>query len=654
MREKNSCPRIASINRTKRLKSTEFSVRAAQILAELSQFFENTRETLLKQRGEHGHWDGELASSALSTATAVIAIDLFIRAEDSRKGSMNSESLQLLVTRGLEWLSKTQNKDGGWGDTILSKSNISTTALVWAAFAGSNEQYSSSIQRCEAWLRQTAGGIEPSILAKAIVKRYGADHTFSVPILTTLVIRNRLGSTVDAWKLVPQLPFELAAFPHQWYARLKLPVVSYALPALIAIGQVKHRHRPSRNPLMRVIRNLTRQRTLRVLQSIQPPSGGFLEATPLTSFVVMSLIGAGNANHVVTGLGIEFLNRSVRDDGSWPIDTNLATWVTTLAVNALGTADTTNCSLPLQESAQILNWLVSQQYRDVHPYTNAAPGGWAWTDLTGGVPDSDDTPGSLLALWWLAGPDAVDSASAGVKWLLDLQNSDGGMPTFCRGWGVLPFDRSSADLTAHALRAWSVWCDLIPKQLQRRIPAAMNRGLRFLAKVQRRDGAWAPLWFGNQHVPTEENLTYGTSRVLIALATISETVLQPSAISPDLNAATMWMISAQNADGGWGGDLGTPSSIEETALAVESLCAVLTKELSKQTTERPSNIENITNSIKTGLRWLAETTQLGREFAPSPIGFYFAKLWYYEKLYPIVYTLAAVGRALSLGKIIPR
>ena len=41
----------------------------------------------------------------------------------------------------------------------------------------------------------------------------------------------------------------------------------------------------------------------------------------------------------------------------------------------------------------------------------------------------------------------------GVKWLLDLQNRDGGWPTFCRGWGKLPFDRSGADLTAHALRA---------------------------------------------------------------------------------------------------------------------------------------------------------------------------------------------------------
>ena len=40
--------------------------------------------------------------------------------------------------------------------------------------------------------------------------------------------------------------------------------------------------------------------------------------------------------HAVVGKGVEFLKGSVRKDGSWPIDTNLASWVTTLAVNSLG------------------------------------------------------------------------------------------------------------------------------------------------------------------------------------------------------------------------------------------------------------------------------------------------------------------------------
>ena len=42
----------------------------------------------------------------------------------------------------------------------------------------------------------------------------------------------------------------------------------------------------------------------------------------------------------------------------------------------------------------------------MHPYTNADPGGWAWTNLPGGVPDADDTPGAILALLQLRPDDS--------------------------------------------------------------------------------------------------------------------------------------------------------------------------------------------------------------------------------------------------------
>ena len=69
--------------------------------------------------------------------------------------------------------------------------------------------------------------------------------------------------------------------------------------------------------------------------NIQPSNGGFLEAVPLTSFVVMALGATGKKDSVVIKKGVRFLLYSLRADGSWPIDTNLATWVTTLSINAL-------------------------------------------------------------------------------------------------------------------------------------------------------------------------------------------------------------------------------------------------------------------------------------------------------------------------------
>ena len=85
----------------------------------------------------------------------------------------------------------------------------------------------------------------------------------------------------------------------------------------------------------------------------------------------------------------------MRPDGSWPIDTNLATWVTTLSINALAAAGELD---QLDRKDELRDWLLKQQYKKRHPYTGADPGGWAWTDLPGGVPDADDTPGAILAM----------------------------------------------------------------------------------------------------------------------------------------------------------------------------------------------------------------------------------------------------------------
>ena len=533
--------------------------------------------SLLGEMNERGHWTGELSSSALSTATAVVALR-----------AMGVD--ETLVANGVRWLSENQNADGGWGDTPSSKSNLSTTALCWAATGDA---------RAEAWLG------DKRTLPERIAARYGKDRTFSVPILMTLAIAGRV-----EWHTIPKLPFELAAVPHRLWGAIRLPVVSYALPALIAIGQAIQFHAPSWNPL----RPLAKNKTLRVLETLQPSNGGFLEATPLTSFVTMALASCGLGSNIVAQRGVAFLRASVRADGSWPIDTDLATWTSTLAVKALPPG-----ALKPEQRLTLREWLLGQQWNRTHPYTHAAPGGWAWTDLPGGVPDADDTPGALLALLRLGivDPQITAAGTAGVKWLLGLQNRDGGIPTFCRGWGTLPFDRSSPDLTAHTIRAWREWRKIVPCDLK--VERGIQRAREFLIKQQRPDGSWLPLWFGNEHVTDEANPLYGTAHVVAAFRELGD---------PEIaRRGEGWIAAAQNEDGGWGGDKGAPSSVEETALAVEAL--VLTGH---------------TAATKRGVDWLCARVENGEWRTPSPIGFYFAKLWYHERLYPQIWTVAALAK----------
>lgn len=601
---------------------------------------------LLGERGPNGAWTGELSSSALSTATAITALSLFARGDPAGANRWHE-----LIRRGAAWLVRHQNADGGWGDTIRSFSNISTTMLVWSALGlrrDDDPAVATSLAAADTWLTRAAGSLDPERLVTAIEHRYGSDRTFSIPILTMGALCGRLGAGRDAWRHVQPLPFELAALPQSWFGALQLPVVSYALPALIAIGQVRHGLGPAGNPVLHRLRNLCRGRTLAKLRQLQPDGGGFLEATPLTSFVTMSLAALGQYDDPVVQRGVAFIAASIRPDGSWPIDTNLATWVTTLAVNAITPAGTT-CPLADADRHALRAWLMGQQFRQVHPYTLAAPGGWAWTDLPGGVPDADDTPGAILALHRLAPDDPTVRApiEAGVRWLLDLQNRDGGIPTFCRGWGRLPFDRSSPDITAHAIRAWAEARNNLSLSVASRVDSALRRAVSFLQRSQRADGAWVPLWFGHQEDPADENPLYGTARVLPALREVEASTGVSSAPCPEVSAsldrAQDWLVARQNPDGGWSGAPGAASSLEETALALEALTHAWTRPHLA-----PPERTALQRAITHGGAWLCDTIEHGRWQTPAPIGFYFAKLWYFERLYPLIFATGALHRLARL------
>ena len=621
----------------------------------MEQAIDRLRSDLVLLKGSSNHWTGSLSTSALSTATAVSALsisrDQFQKSpwpiEKGLSGDRYSPGRwDELIESGSGWLSRSQNADGGFGDTDRSLSNIATTLLVLAAWqlAGHNSRYSAKIaaardyvERCGSW--------------DGLRKRYGKDKTFVVPIMANCA----LAGLAD-WGAIPTLPFEAAALPQSWYRFVQLPVVSYAIPALVAIGQAQYFHRPPRNPIARMVRAAARKPTLRVLARMQPTSGGYLEAVPLTSFVLMSLASIGHGDSRVAVESRKFIVDSVLEDGSWPIDTNLATWVTSLA--AANFFDATE----IMEWDRTIDWLLSCQHRERHAFTGAEPGGWGWTNLSGAVPDSDDTPAALIALrkWLLNSVAArfklgdessildesrrlrvLTAARTGCRWLIRLQNRDGGWPTFCRGWGTLPFDRSGSDLTAHAIRALSSWKEILEidkgfKGLDR----ALERGWAYLEKHQKPDGSWLPLWFGNQDREEEDNPIYGTGRVLLCYSQCERTA------DPAFQRGLAFLLASQNADGGWGGGKNShypgsdrtfwsaSSTIEETSVALEGILS-------------GGGTNDCANSIMRAVNWLCDGIRQEHHLVSQPIGFYFARLWYHEKMYPLVFSLGALKRGLE-------
>ena len=580
---------------------------------------------LLAERGDCPYWTGHLSSSALATAVAVFALK-----------KVDPEAYADQISDGIRWMAENINEDGGWGDTIRSFSNISTTLLCWSALNDENSpEVLSTVANCEKWIAHYCGSLNPDDIAQAVYQRYDNDRTFSAPIMTVCALSGRLGQGKAAWKHVARLPFELSIFPHSMYSMLGLPVVSYALPALIAIGQVGHRYRPTANPVSWLIRQMAIGKSLKKLTQIQPINGGFLEAVPLTAFVVSSLASKGLAAHEVVHKGVEFIIGSQRADGSFPIDTDLAIWLTTLSVNALSDSGNLDKLDHIQKD-DLLNWLVGCQYKETHPYTNSPPGGWGWTDKPGSVPDADDTSGAILALCSLMDSDtelkdsiAITSITNGCIWLLGLQNKDGGIPTFCRGWGKLPFDRSCCDITAHAIAAWSSSLKyLSDDKLKQQINDAIGRALEYLRSQQNyREGFWLPLWFGNQHMPDDSNPVYGTSRVVSGIRYAPQEFRY--LVYPMLEKSAQWLAAilcdSEKISS-------TFNSLEEVALvvhAIEKASEILPMEKEKKT-------QKLHDAIKQGRTYLTDK----QDMPASPIGFYFAKLWYYEELYPLIFQAA--------------
>jgi squalene-hopene/tetraprenyl-beta-curcumene cyclase len=54
--------------------------------------------------------------------------------------------------------------------------------------------------------------------------------------------------------------------------------------------------------------------------------------------------------------------------------------------------------------------------------------------------------------------------------------------------------------------------------------------------------------------------------------------------------------------------------------------------------------------VSRGVNWLLEATNGGAHTPATPIGLYFARLWYSEELYPTIFALNGLGTCLSQAR----
>jgi squalene-hopene/tetraprenyl-beta-curcumene cyclase len=320
-------------------------------------------------------------------------------------------------------------------------------------------------------------------------------------------------------------------------------------------------------------------------------------------------------------------------------------WDTALTLNALAEAGLGGENPAVKRAAR---WLLEREVRQLGDWSATNPGvepsGWFFEYRNCFYPDIDDTAMVLMALartGQTATQPGRPAAERGLRWLLAMQNKDGGWAAFDRNikreiLTRVPFadhnamlDPSCPDITARVLEALGYFgFGTHHPQVQ--------KALAFLEATQESPGYWPGRW--------GVNYLYGTWQVLTGLASIGYDMGQPL-----VRRATAWLKEVQQASGGWGescrsyedptfAGLG-PATASQTAWALMGLLAAGQADCA----ETRAGIEYLLNTQQAGGDWQEEQFT-GTGF---PKVFYL-KYHMYSLYFPLM-ALARYARAVKSG-----
>jgi squalene-hopene/tetraprenyl-beta-curcumene cyclase len=292
-------------------------------------------------------------------------------------------------------------------------------------------------------------------------------------------------------------------------------------------------------------------------------------------------------------------------------------------------------------------WLLDKQILDYGDWMvknkDATPGGWAFEYENRFYPDVDDSAVVVMGLSQIKLPNEAQKQQAIARclnWIASMQCKPGGWAAFDRDndqdWiNLIPYgdlkamiDPNTADVTARVLEMLGE-CNLSLED--RRV----QKAIAYLIQEQESDGSW----FGRWGV----NYIYGTSGALAALSLIA-----PMRYQEQIDKGATWLVSCQNADGGWGETCGSYddkslkgtgiSTASQTSWALLGIMAAMagTKFAAQATIDR--GIEYLLNTQQSDGTW-EEAQFTGTGF---PCHFYL-KYHLYQQYFPLQ-TLARYAK----------
>jgi sporulenol synthase len=323
------------------------------------------------------------------------------------------------------------------------------------------------------------------------------------------------------------------------------------------------------------------------------PNGTLLTFSTATMLMIMALLALGYDEHspLISRMVAGIRSLLCRDRPHVQV-ASAEVWDTAMLSYALREAGLPPSSFALRNAAAYLKVRQQTKLADwaIHN-PDTPPGGWGFSDVNTLYPDVDDSTAALRSLLpYVAESDSAGATNIeddhaawqrGLNWVMSMRNDDGGWPAFERQGSTTPpsfltfegaadiaVDPSTVDLTARTLY-------FLGKELHLTSSSSwLEDSVRYVLSQQQKDGSWYGRW-GIAY-------THGTGAALQGLTAIGVANDHPA-----VRKAAAWLLSIQNADGGWGESClsdkvkhyvplhaSTPS---QTAWALDGLIAVSPK-----------------------------------------------------------------------------
>jgi len=424
----------------------------------------------------------------------------------------------------IKWIIEHQNEDGSWGAIAeRSKGNYRNTLISSEAL----KMYMSSkhLEKAENWIKTYQGNkwLDPYTQMFLSIKRKDIE-IFSPPLFINSVPLKICKSFGKLHVNFPSIfSWSIFLYPSGWTRN--------ALPPLQIIANLKKKSR------LGFIKKYLLKRLEDRLLKTQLKNGSWFDTALPTMGTIYALHELGYRNNDVRIVkALKFLDELTDTNGHLN-RFRLTVWDTSLAIMAFRESDISDSDIK-----NCVKFILRAQTKK---------GGWAFGMYNQNLPDNDDTALATLALRKISGNVQIKGMEGailrGIKYLLTMQNDDGGwgafdknqsykkpgrIPPYHEEYGHELKDPSTADVTAHVLQT-------LGENKVYNSEKIIKKATRWLKRDQLSFGGWWGRW-GLCYI-------YGTTQVLSSLSTIGEDMNKSY-----VKNAIDWLIDIQNDDGGWG------------------------------------------------------------------------------------------------------